>query len=99
MKEVYLVHIFLPETFSSAFSELLNRQRDQIKALMESRVLLSYSLDMDRKNVWAYFETENRDHLNEVIKSIPVFSHVHFKIHELAFHNVAPVSLPDLILN
>jgi hypothetical protein len=99
MKEVYLVHIFLPEEFTSSFSEILNGQRERVKELMESRVLLSYSLDMDRRHVWAFFETDDRDQLTAVLDSLPVFKQVKYIIHELAFHNVAPISLPELILN
>jgi hypothetical protein len=99
MKEVYLVHIFLPEVFSAVFYELINRQRDRINELMESKVLLSYSLDMDRKNVWAFFEADNREELLKVLGSLPIISHVRYKVHELAYYNAAPASLPELIMN
>jgi len=99
MKEVYLVHIILPDVFTAAFNELLNRQRGMVNDLMENRILLSYSLDMDRKNVWAFFDIASERELDGILKSLPIMAHVRYHVHELAFHNAAPVALPELIMN
>jgi hypothetical protein len=99
MKEVFLVHIFLPEVFSTTFYGAINEQRVRVNELMESRVLLSYSLDMDRRNVWAFFETDSRQQLNGILKTLPVLRHTGFEVHELAFHSAAPVGLTELIMN
>lgn len=99
MKEVYLVHIQLPEVFSFEFYEIIPRQREVVNQLMERRVILNYSLDMERKNVWAVFEVANQTELMLELNSFPIIDDVTFEIHELAFHNAAPVDLPDVILN
>jgi hypothetical protein len=99
MKEVFLVHITLPEVFTAAFYELLNSQRDRVNHLMENHILLSYSLDMERKYIWAFFETSGEGELKAILGSLPVIAHVHYTIHELAYYNAAPVSLPELIMN
>lgn len=99
MNNVFLVHITLPETFTEEFYEVMNKQRQLIASLMDKRTVLSYSLDMDRKNIWCVIEVQDQQELSRILKTFPVISHVDLSVHELAFHDEAPVSLPDLILN
>lgn len=99
MSETFLVHITLPEVFTAEIYELLPQQRLHINSLMENRVILSYSLDMVRKNIWAFVEARDEKHLRQILATFPIISHVGIRIHELAYHDAAPVSLPDLIMN
>lgn len=94
-----MVHIQLPEVFSFEFYELIPRQREVINRLMDRRIILNYSLDMERKNVWAVFEVQDEAELLKELHTFPIIDDVKFEIHELAFHNAAPVDLPDVILN
>ena len=99
MNEVFLVHISLPEVFTAEIYQLLPQQRILINSLMEERVILSYSLDMARKNIWAFVEATDRKHLTSILSTFPIIAHVGIRVHELAYHDAAPVSLPDLIMN
>jgi hypothetical protein len=99
MKNVFLVHITLPEVFTEQFYELVNRQRERITDLMEKRTVLSYSLDMERKNIWCVIEVAEQRHLKQILKTFPIINEVELEVHELAFHDSAPIALPDLILN
>ena len=99
MTEVYLVHMTLPEVFTAEIYEILPQQRALISSLMEERVILSYSLDMARKNVWAFVEARDQKHLKSILATFPIIAHVGINIHELAYHDGAPISLPDLIMN
>src|SRR5689334_20206252 len=99
MKEVFMVHIILPDVFTSGFYELIPEHKERINELLESRVLLNYSLDMQRKNIWAFVEVENIAEVRRLLRSIPMSHEVKVHIHELAFHTAAPVALPDLIMN
>jgi hypothetical protein len=99
MKDVYMIHMVLPEVFTPRFYDILSGQKDRINDLLEKRVLLSYSLDMDRKNIWAFIEAKSKKELREILSKIPIVEHVKIRVHELAFHNEAPVNLPDLIMN
>jgi hypothetical protein len=94
-----MVHIILPDVFNAAFYTLLPRQRELINDLMEKRVVLSYSLDMDRKNIWAFIEAGSETGLMDILGEFPIISSVKIHIHELAYHDAAPISLPDLIMN
>jgi hypothetical protein len=99
MNSVYLLHITLPESFTEEFYELINKQRELIAVLMDRRTVLSYSLDMERKNMWCVMEVNEQKELGEIIKTFPIINDVQLDVHELAYHDAAPIALPDLILN
>lgn len=99
MKEVFLVHISLPEVFTPTFYKLIPKHRLLINELLEKRTILSYALDMERRNVWLYIEAVSEQQVMDVLSTFPIISHVKINIHELAFFDRAPVGLPDLIMN
>jgi hypothetical protein len=99
MKDVFLVHITLPDFFSKKFYDLIPKQRALINNLLEKRVVLSYSLDMERKNVWVYIDAISEQHVMDILSTFPIIKEVKVNIHELAFFDSAPITLPDLILN
>ncbi len=94
-----MVHIILPDVFTTGFYDLIPNHRERINYLLEKRILLSYSLDMERKNIWAFVSAESEKKVRDLLKTIPIIHKVKVHIHELAFHDAAPVSLPDLIMN
>ncbi|MCE3258655.1 MAG: hypothetical protein K0S12_296, partial [Bacteroidetes bacterium] len=85
MKDVYLVHITLPDVFTPAFYRLIPAQRTLINKLLEKRTILSYSLDMERKNVWAYIEAVSEQEVMDILSTFPIIKEVRVNIHELAF--------------
>jgi muconolactone delta-isomerase len=99
MKDSFLVHITLPDVFNQKFYDLIPEQRKVINDLLEKRIVLSYSLDMERKNVWAFIEADNEHAVMDILSTFPIIKYVQVNIHELAFHNPAPITLPDLIMN
>lgn len=99
MKDVFLVHITLPDVFSKSFYDLIQKQRDHIKTLLEKQIVVSYSLDMERKNVWFFVSAENEKEILDILGDFPIIHNVQFTIHELAFYDTAHKALPDLILN
>jgi hypothetical protein len=99
MKDVFLVHITLPDFFSKKFYDLIPKQRLLINQLLEKRTILSYSLDMERQNLWVYIEAVSEQEVMDILSTFPIIKEVKVNIHELAFFDRAPVSLPDLILN
>ncbi len=99
MKNAFYVHIILPDVFSKQFYDLIPKQREVINRLMEKRIVLSYSLDMDRKNVWAFIEAKNETEVMDILSTFPIIRFIKISIHELAFYDSARVSFPDLIMN
>lgn len=99
MKNTYLVHITLPEIFSTKFMSLIPKQRSLINKLLEKNVIRSYSLDMERHNVWAFIDAKSEKEVMDILSSFPIINDVSVNIHELAFYDSAPVGLPELIMN
>lgn len=99
MKDVFLVHLSLPEHFNSEMWDIIPAQRNYVNTLMEERTILNYSLDMDRRNLWIFIEATDLNQVNSIIKKFPIIKFVTIRIHELAFHDTAPTGLPELNLN
>lgn len=99
MKEVFLVHISLPDTFTKELYDLIPRQKELLNTLLERRVVLNYSLDMERKNMWVFFEVENRGELGQILSQFPSLNNIRVNIHEMAFYDAAPLPMPDPIMN
>lgn len=99
MKSTFLVHIRLPEVFTPRLVALIPKQRSMINDLLEKRVVLNYSLDMNRHNLWVFIEAKSENEVMDIVGKFPILNEVKFNIHELAFYDSAPVGLPDLIMN
>lgn len=99
MKEVYLAHLSLPDFFTVRFHHLIASQRSLINSLLEDRTILSYSLDIERKNLYVYIQAESEKEVMDILSTFPIIKEVKVTIHELAFFNSAPISLPELNLN
>ena len=99
MKSTFLVHITLPEIFSTKFMALIPKHRMRINELMEKNIIRSYSLDMERHNVWAFIDAKNENEVMDILSSFPIIQDVSVTIHELAFYDFAPVGMPELIMN
>ena len=99
MKSSFLVHITLPEIFTTKFMSLIPKHRNLINTLMEKNVIRSYSLDMERHNVWAFIDAKDEKEVMDILSSFPIIKEVKLTIHELAFHDLAPVGMPELIMN
>ena len=99
MKSTFLVHLVLPEFFTTKFIASLPKQRKLINELMEKKVIRSYSLDMGRQYVWAFIDASSEEEVMEVLKQFPIIQEVRIRVHELAFYDTAPHGLPELIMN
>ena len=99
MKNTFLVHIELPDIFTTRFMSLIPRQRVIINKLLENKTLLSYSLDMERQNVWAFIDAKNEQEVMDLISTFPIIKDVKVNITELAFYDTAPIGLPELNMN
>jgi hypothetical protein len=99
MKDVYLVHITLPDVFTPDFYRLIPAQRNTINDLLEKRIILSYSLDMERKNIWAFIAGISEQEVMDILSTFPIIKDVRVNISELAYFDSAPISPPELIMN
>lgn len=75
MKDVFLVNLKLPEVFSKELYDLIPEQRAIINKLLENKTVLSYALDMDRKNVWIYIEAVSEQEIMDVLSTFPIIKY------------------------
>ena len=99
MNDIFLVHITLPDFFTQKFYDLIPKQRVLINKLLENRTILSYSLDMERNNLWVHISAISEQHVMDILSTFPIIKEVKVSIHELAFFDSATISLPELSLN
>jgi len=99
MKDIFLIHLSLPEYFDKELWDIIPAQRNMVNKLMEERVILNYSMDMERQNLWIFLEAENREEAGKILKKLPISKFVRTRIHEMAFHDSAPVGLPEMYMN
>jgi hypothetical protein len=99
MNNTYLAHITLPDELNMAFYSLIPKQRLVVNSLMKENIIISYSLDMERKNVWVFIKAETEQEVMDVLSTFPIIKYVKVNIHELAFHDTAHLALPELIMN
>ncbi len=99
MKSTFLVHVTLPEVFTPRLVALIPKQRSMINDLLERRIVLNYSLDMNRHNLWVFIEARSENEVLDIVTAFPIINEVQFKVHELAFYDTTPVGLPELIMN
>lgn len=97
--DTFLVHITLPDVFSKKLYETIPKQREYINKLLEQQLILSYSLDMERKNLWMFVHMETEKEVLDLLSNFPIINYVTVSIHELAFHDASHKALPDLIMN
>jgi len=99
MKDVFLVHITLPDVFTQKFYDIIPKQKEHVNDLLEKQIILSYSLDMERKNVWVFISAANETEVMDLLSAFPIIKDVKVTIHELAFYDASHKALPDLIMN
>ncbi len=99
MKSSFLVHMVLPEIFSTKFMALIPQHRQLINQLMEKNIIRSYSLDMERHNVWTFIDAKDEKEVMDIISTFPIINDVKVTVHELAFYDFAPAGMPELIMN
>ncbi len=99
MNNAYLAHIHLPKEFTPELYGKIPAQRDLINELLKKQIILSYSLDMERKNVWAFIAANSENEVMDILSTFPIIKFVRVSIHELAFYETTASYMPDLIMN
>lgn len=98
-KNEYMVVMHLPENFVESFAALIPEQREQVNLLLQKGIVTSYSLSLDRTHLWAILRGKNEREIIQILARLPIFKHVRYELHELAFHNSPVHSFPQVSLN
>lgn len=95
----YMVDIRLPDVLSEEFLATIPRQRATVNKLMEERIILSYSLAMDRSKLWTVIRAESESDVFDVLSEFPLIGWMRFDIYELAFNETAFRKMGYMSLN
>jgi hypothetical protein len=95
----YLVDIDFPEAPDDEFISLIPSQRAMINTHMQSGIVTSYSLSIDRSKLWVTIVAESEQEVGDILATFPLIGYMVYSIHKLAFHNTAQYSMPPLSLN
>lgn len=82
----YMVDIALPDVLSEEFLATIPKQRATVNQLMNDKIILSYSLAMDRSKLWTVIRAESESDVFDVLSEFPLIGWMRFDIYELAFN-------------
>jgi len=97
--EMFMVEIEFPYYKDEEFIALIPRQRDQIGTLLQTGVLTSFSLNMERTKAWIVMAAQNEEAAMSVIEQLALYKFITFELQSLIAFDRAAFSLPPLVMN
>ncbi|MBK9248918.1 MAG: hypothetical protein IPM69_12590 [Ignavibacteria bacterium] len=95
----FMADITLPDNPAPEFFALIPLQRLQVGILFKSGRLSSYALSLDRKKLWAVFNGNSLDEIQNIIDIFPLRAFMQVTIQELAFVEEPIFQFPTFSLN
>lgn len=93
----YMIIVHLPDYLDDEFVRLIPKQRLLIDKLMAENTIYSYSLSLDRSQLWIVASAEEERDLELMLQTFPVYDWIKYDINPLMFHAqsfpVIPISL------
>ena len=93
----YMIVVHLPLYFDDEFVKLIPKQRSLIDKLMAENTIYSYSLSLDRTQLWIIASAEEESDLEMMLRTFPVYDWIKYEISPLMFHAqsfpIIPISL------
>ena len=94
----YMVEFDVPYPLSDEILDMIPDQKVAIDELFTSGKMLSYTLSLDRRKVWAIFLADQESELIALIDHLPMTSYMDFDYREIMFHNTVHL-MPAMSLN
>ncbi|MDP4219843.1 MAG: hypothetical protein Q8896_05350 [Bacteroidota bacterium] len=94
-----MVEIGLPYYKDEEFMALIPRQREQIGTLLQTGILLSFSLNQDRTKIWIVMAAQNEDAALKVLEQLALFKFMDLDLQSLMAFDRGTFSLPPLVMN
>ena len=95
----YMVIITLPRTLTEEFLSLIPHQRAHVDGLMNSGMIASYSLSIERSRLWVTMVCESEHKVRELIDKFPLRRYMEIDIAELVLHKTLALGLPQMFMN
>lgn len=97
------LHAFMVEFDVPLLTEeivaLIPKQRLTVGMLMSAGTLLNYTLSADRRKLWAVVLGKSVKNVEEELQKFPLTPLMHYRIHELMFHEAATAGISRMSLN
>lgn len=94
----YMVEFDVPYPLTDEFLDLITDQKSAIDELFISGKMLSYTVSLDRKKVWAIFLADEESELVTYIDYLPMTGYMDYNYREIMFHNTVHL-MPAMSLN
>ncbi len=94
----YMVEIKFSSDFSPEFMALIPKQRAHVNEAMQTNVISSYILSLERAKLWVVVNKETEEDTAEVIEDFPMIDYFTYDMYSLTFNNQV-VALPHISLN
>lgn len=95
----YKAEIELINPFTPDFSKLIPEQRKRVDELMNTGLIVSYALAIDRSKLWIVFEAKNLEQVYDLLRSFPLYEYMKPDVFELAFYDSIHSGFPQLCFN
>lgn len=95
----FMVYTQFPGEPTEEFISLIPKQRAMVHWLMRKGIIISYTLSLDRTQLWVVMETESEVNVIEVLAEFPLIRFMKPEIQEILFHNSIYVNIPKIMLN
>lgn len=95
----YLVAIKLPEIIDQKFASLIPQQRAVINKMLDSGIVISYSLSLESSMLWIVMQVDDEVSVMNQLAKMPLVSYFKPNIHALNFHHHSAMLLPQPSLN
>ncbi len=95
----YMVDFDLPKNLEQDFFELIPLQREMVNQYFMEQKLLSYTLSMSRRKLWATVIAEDRESVIDMLETFPLTCFMKYQIHPLLFNELIKISMPSISLN
>jgi muconolactone delta-isomerase len=93
----FMIVVRLPEYLDNEFVKLIPKQRSHIDKLMADNIIFSYSLSLDRTQLWIIVAAEEEREIIEMMQNFPLYDWMKYDIQPLMFHSqslpIIPISL------
>jgi hypothetical protein len=95
----FMAIIALPPDPPEEFFSLIPAQRAYVNQMIRKGVITSYSLSLDRSQLWVTLRAHSEEEVVEVVAKFPLIRWMEIEIQPLMFRETAVTSMPPVSLN
>lgn len=95
----FMINFKIPSDLPEKFVELIPEQREKVDDFLYDGSIVSYTLSMDRSQLWVIVDAETDGEAFDIISELPLTPYMKIDIHPLMFHDTADFVMPTFSAN